>query len=159
MLPKSAPRAPQELPEPLQSASGSSSGPQFQDSGFQFASNLHFVHFPCKNTTFEGGTYLTPSPSPSPMLERKVYRHAETWGRRIQRARGHMRRPLKRDRNPTSPSPQTQNASRAEKFKLQIPILNFNPQKPNSQLKTQTDVSLPLRDENSKDDQGYTVTG
>ena len=50
-------------------------------------------------------------------------------GRRIQRACGHMRRPWKRDRNPTSPSPQTQNASRAQKFKLKIPILNFNPQK------------------------------
>ena len=87
-----------------------------------------------------------------------VYRHAETRGRRIQRACGPMRRPWKRGRNPTSPSPQTQNASRAQKFKVKIPILNFNPQKPNSQLKTQTDVWFPLRDENSADEQGYTVT-
>ena len=30
-------------------------------------------------------------------------------GRRIQRACGHMRRPWRKDRNPTSPSPKTQN--------------------------------------------------
>ena len=39
-------------------------------------------------------------------------------GRRIQRACGHMRRPWKRDRNPTSPSPKTQNSNRNQNPKL-----------------------------------------
>ena len=51
---------------------------------------------------FESARYTIPCKSPS---------SPDPQGRRIPRACGHMRRPWKRDRNPTSPSLRTQNSN------------------------------------------------
>ena len=58
-------------------------------------------------------------------------------GRRIPRACGHMRRPWKRDRNPTSPSLRTQNSKLEPNSKLQITKLQLKASDPKPNLATQ----------------------
>ena len=58
-------------------------------------------------------------------------------GRRIPRACGHMRRPWKGDRNPTSPSLRTQNSKLEPNSKLQITKLQLKASDPKPNLATQ----------------------
>ena len=86
--------------------------------------------------SFESARYTIPCKGPS---------SPDPQGRRIPRACGHMRRPWKRDRNPTSPSLRTQNSNLIQNSKLRSSNSKLQTPKSNSQLKTQTEVWSSLR--------------
>ena len=78
--------------------------------------------------SFERARYTIPCKSPS---------SPDPQGRRIPRACGHMRRPWKRHRNPTSPSLRTQNSKLEPNPKLQITKLQLKASDPKPNLATQ----------------------
>ena len=78
--------------------------------------------------SFESARYTIPCKRPS---------SPDPQGRRIPRACGHMRRPWKRDRNPTSPSLRTRNSKLKPNAKLQIKELQLKASDPKAKLATQ----------------------
>ena len=129
-----------EVPKALRRTSGSLPGTRSETRPDPESSLRINPSFSLRKTTLFrsqncrlGATNQAPAPGPcKASFSTSPYTFSSTGpnspdpqGRRIQRACGHMRRPWKKDRNPTSSSPTTQNFYRIQNSKLKAPTQSF----------------------------------